>query len=165
MVIGAAFMRLLPHPWNFTPVAAMALFAGAHFQKNATALLVPLGALLLSDLFLGFHSTMVFVYGAFALTVLLGTLLRSKVTSLSVLSMTLVSAVMFFVVTNMGVWLVGGLYEKTMTGLAQCFVAAIPFFRMTLVGDVFYAAVLFGSFAVAEKSFPVLLKERQAVLQ
>lgn len=153
MVVGAALMRFIPHPWNFTPVAALALFSGAHFERRSTALLIPITALLLSDIVLGFHSTMPFVYGAFVGMVYLGWFIRENRSALRVMGSSLVGSIMFFVVTNFGVWLVGGLYEFSWNGLSQCFIAAIPFFRTTLAGDLFYTAVLFGSFAWAERRF------------
>src|SRR5213593_4904638 len=128
-ILLAAASRLLPHPPNVAPVAAMALFAGAQFSHLAAACAVPLAAMVLSDVLLGFHSTMPFVYGSFLLIVLVGTQVRRRKTSLPVVMATLASSVLFFVITNFGVWVTGTLYPKTWAGLTTAYVAALPFFR------------------------------------
>jgi len=155
-VLAAAAMRLMPHPWNFTPVAAMALFAGAQISHRGVAFLLPLAAMLLSDLVIGFHAGMPFVYGAFAMIVGLGLLLRERIRPLPLLGASLTASTVFFVVTNLGVWLVGGLYPMTGPGLLAAFTAALPFFAHTLAGDLFYAALLFGAFALLQRSLPML---------
>jgi len=167
ITLSAAAMRLVPHPPNVTPIGAMALFGGAYFATRRTALLVPLTAMYLSDLVLGFfvydygwfHGLMPFVYGSFAITVCLGLLIRRRVTPLTVGGAAMTGSVLFFIVTNFGVWLVSHLYPKTMEGLVNCYVAAIPFFRNTLAGDVVYTMVLFGGFALAQRYMPVLREE------
>lgn len=164
ITIFAAAMRLVPHPPNMTPIAAMALFGGVYFAGKRTALLVPLAAMYLSDLALGFfvydfgwfHGFMPFVYASFVITVCLGFLVRRRLTPLMVGGAALTGSVMFFIVTNFGVWLVSNLYPKTGAGLVSCYVAAIPFFRNTLAGNAFYTLVLFGSFALAQRCIPVL---------
>ncbi len=107
-------------------------------------------------LVLGFYSHMEIVYGAFLLVVCLGFLLQRKRSALRIAGAALAGSVVFFVVTNFGVWAFESLYPKTAAGLLACYVAAIPFFQNTLVGDALYTAVLFGGFAVAEKLFPIL---------
>ena len=167
ITLSAVAMRLAPHPPDFTPIAAIALFGGAHFVRKRTALLVPLTAMYLSDLALGFfvydfgwfHGFMPFVYASFAATVCLGLLIRGRLGPLIVGGAALASSVLFFVITNFGVWLVGSLYPKTISGLLSCYVAAIPFFRNMLVGNVFYSVVLFGGFALAQRYLPVLRAE------
>jgi hypothetical protein len=167
ITFSAAAMRLLPHPPNMTPIAAMALFGGAYFAAKRTAFLVPLAAMYLSDLALGFfvydfgwfHPFMPFVYASFAVTVCLGLLIRRRLNLLTVGGAALTSSVLFFIVTNFGVWLVGNLYPKTLAGLVSCYVAAIPFFRNTLAGDAIYTLVLFGGFALAQRFVPVLREE------
>src|SRR5215831_20776184 len=133
MVFGAAASRLLPHPPNLTPIAAMALFGGAYFADKRLAFLVPLAALLLSDIVMGLYNQIPVVYGSFALIVCLGFWLQKRRTWLRVASATLVSSVLFFITTNFAVWAFGSLYPKTMKGLLACYVAAIPFFRHTLL--------------------------------
>jgi hypothetical protein len=151
LILLAAMSRLLPHPANFSPLAAMALAGGVYLDKRF-ALLIPLTALFVSDLFLGFHNTILFVYGSFALIGILGLWLRSHKKPLPVLGATLLGSVVFFVVTNFGVWLTGGgwNYPKTLQGLAECYAMAIPFFRGTVLGDLVYVGLLFGLFELAE---------------
>lgn len=156
MILAAAASRLIPHPPNFTSVAAMALFGGAHFASKRAAFVVPLVAIFLSDLVLGLHRGMWVVYGSFALIVCIGLWLRGRRTPGRTAAATLAGSVLFYVTTNFAVWAFGSLYPKTSAGLVTCYVAAIPFFRNTLLGDAFYAAALFGSFALAERRFPAL---------
>jgi hypothetical protein len=155
-IVGAAALRLVPHPPNFTPIGAMALFSGAYLARRGLAYAVPLAAMLLSDALIGFHSGMPFVYGSVALIVLIGQLGLRRVSSLTVVAASLMSSVLFFVVTNFGTWAVSGMYPLTPAGLATCYVAAIPFFQNTVVGDLFYSAALFGGFALLERAIPAI---------
>lgn len=145
IIVFAVIFRLLPHPPNFAPISAMALFGGVYLNKRY-ALLIPLVALFISDLFLGLHKTMPFVYGSFFLTGAIGLWLRNNKNMKFILTGTLLSSVLFFVITNFGVWLVGGIYPKNATGLLECFTLAIPFFRNTILGDLFFTGVFFGSY-------------------
>ncbi len=158
MLFAAAASRLCPHPPNFTPIAAMALFGGAYFADKRLALGIPLLALLLSDAVLGFHSGMVSVYGSFALIVALGFGLRSNRAVLPLAGTALAGSLSFFVITNFAVWAAGVLYPRTLAGLVECYMAAIPFFKNTLAGDAFYTTVLFGGFALAQKRWSILAK-------
>lgn len=156
IILVAAFARLLPHPANVTPVAAIALFAGVSLPRAGMALFIPLAAMLLSDMVIGFHSTMLFVYAAMMLTVGVGMLLRGKVRLLNVAGASLVGSVLFFVLTNFGTWMTQDLYPHTGEGLVACFVAALPFFTNTVLGDLGFAAILFGAFSFVERRFPAL---------
>ena len=158
IVAAAAAARLLPHPPNFTPIAAMALFAGAHFRHRGVAFAVPLAAMLLSDLVLGLGhlESLPFIYGAFALIVALGLTLRGRRGVVRIGVAALAGSVLFFGLTNLGVWLGGGLYPLTLEGLAQCYTAALPFFAHTALGDWFFVGVLFGGYALAQRRLPAL---------
>ena len=156
MILAAAASRLIPHPPNVASIAAVALFGGAYLTNKRLALIVPLAALFLSDLILGFYRHMEIVYGSFLLVVFLGFWLQRKRSTLRIAGAALASSVIFFIITNFGVWAFESLYPKTATGLLACYVAAIPFFQNTLVGDALYTAVLFGGFALTEKVFPIL---------
>ncbi|SDT89729.1 hypothetical protein SAMN05444156_0536 [Verrucomicrobium sp. GAS474] len=168
LVLAAAALRVIPHPANFTPVAAIALFAGARFADRRMAFLVPLAAMALSDLVLNLRSPnlalaltiLPIVYAAFALTVVLGFLLRGRSNALAIAGTGVLASVLFFGVTNLGVWAVGGIYPHTATGLADCYAAAIPFYRNGLLGTLFFSAVLFGGFALAERRFEGLREPR-----
>ena len=114
-------------------------------------------ALFISDLVLtGLYRHMEIVYGSFALVVCIGFWIRNRRSALRIASAAVASSMVFFVITNFGVWALGSLYPKTIAGLVMCYAAAIPFFQNTLLGDALYTAVLFGGFALAEKSFPAL---------
>jgi hypothetical protein len=150
-ILAAAFSRLLPHPPNVAPIAAMALAGGVYFDKRF-AVAVPLLALLLSDVFLGFYSLMIFVYGSFLAIGFLGMWLKTRKSPLTVFGAALAGSVLFFVVTNFGVWLLGhSVYPRSLAGLLECYTLAIPFFRNTLVGDLAYTAVLFGLFEILDR--------------
>ncbi len=158
LVSIAVVARFVPHPPNFTPIAAMALFAGARFGSIRVGLCVPLLAMVLSDLFLphGFHVLTPAVYGSLVLIVGIGTWVASVPSPWAILAASLAGSVSFFVITNLAVWVVFDMYPKTAGGLAACYVAAIPFFRNTVAGDVFFAAILFGGLAGLERIIPAI---------
>jgi len=141
---------------NVSPITAVALFSGAYLADRKTALLVPLTAMLIGDLILGLHITMVFVYAAFAMMVGMGIWLSKRLCGQTVIAASLLASVLFFLVTNFGVWLLQGIYPMTGAGLLACYTAAIPFFQMTLMGDLFFTAVIFGLFMSLEQWLPGL---------
>jgi hypothetical protein len=154
LILLAAASRLLPHAPNFTPVAALGLFAGAMLGRRA-AWLVPLAALLLSDLFLGFYHpmSMFWNYTGFASCLLLGSGLLGRKRSLARLGgATLASSLAFFTLSNFGMW-ASGYYPRTLAGLGACYTAGLPFLRNTLVSDVLYTAALFGAYAAMRALF------------
>jgi hypothetical protein len=162
-ILVAAVLRLVPHPPNFTPIGAMALFSGAYLGRRAIAFAAPLGALLLSDLVLGFYHGQATIYFSVALIVMIGMVALSRVSPLRVGAAAIFSSVLFFVITNFGMWLFSGFYPRTLAGFEACYVAAIPFFQNTIAGDLFYATLLFGGFKVAELLLPTLrLRQPQA---
>lgn len=146
-IVAAAFLRLLPHAPNFAPIGAMALFGGAYLDKK-TAFALPLFAMILSDFFIGFDSfsSRLIVYFSFFLISLIGLWLRSHRSAGNILLASLGASLVFFVITNFGVWVFGTLYPKTIDGLVACFLAAIPFFRNTMAADLFYSGIFFGGF-------------------
>ena len=155
----AAFVRILPHWPNVTHIAAMALFGGAYFNRKVFAFLIPLSALFLSDIIIGFHNTMWAVYAAFIITVALGFIIRNRVNFRSVIVASLSSSVLFFIITNFAVWssgLVG--YPMNFSGLMLCYEAAIPFFRNEILGTLGYNFVFFGSFYIVQANFRIFAK-------
>jgi hypothetical protein len=159
LVVLAATIRILPHSANFGPIGAIALFGGASFHSKRSAFLVPWAAMLLGDVVLGFHLLMPVVYGSFAVNVLLGRWLRTRRQLLPIALATLAGSLQFFIITNFACWLAA--YPHTLTGLCSCYVAAIPFFQNTLLGDAVFTTVLFGAMAVAEHGFPVFREQRE----
>jgi hypothetical protein len=158
MILAAAASRLIPHPPNFTAIGAMALFGGAQFGNKRAAFLVPLMGLALSDIVLGFYPITPVVYGSFALMVGLGFWVRRGRSGQRVAIAAIAGAILFFMLTNFGVWAIGGLYPRTASGLVACYVAAIPFLQNMFLGNLFYSAILFGAVALAENRF-VWLRE------
>ena len=150
-VLLGVTLRLIPdRPMNFTPIAAMALFGGAMFTNKKLGIIIPLAALFISDLFFGFHSTMWAVYGSFIAIGLIGIKLSGNASTKNIVLGSLAGSGLFFIVTNFAVWLTG-FYPMNVAGLMECYTMAIPFFRNTILGDLFFNGVLFGAFAVAKR--------------
>ena len=170
LIVLAALTRLLPHPPNFSPVEAIALFGGAYFARRSAAIWVPLAAMFLSDLALGLVNGGIYwsyflsagfllVYLCIALSALLGFGLRGRVSVLRVGAFSLLGSALFFLATNFGAWLGSPMYPQTGAGLAAAYVAGIPFFQYTLLGTLFYSALLFGSFAWLRARSPTLVAQ------
>ena len=151
-VIAAALLRLLPHAPNFAPIGAMALYGGVYLGKKQ-ALALPLAAMIVSDIFLGFDgwSSRLTVYGSFVAIGLIGIWLRKHKNPMNIFGAALAGSLLFFVVTNFGVWAFGTMYPRTLEGLVACYVSAIPFFRNTVTGDLFYTGAFFGSYELARQ--------------
>lgn len=145
-IIAAVILRLLPHLPNFAPIAAMALFGGTYLNKRY-ALIVPLVAMVVSDIFIGFYNPWILasVYGSFILIGLLGMWLKNNKTVSNVIGASLLGSVLFFLITNFAVWAVPhSFYPHTLQGLVNSYTMGLPFFRNTLMGDLFYVSVMFG---------------------
>jgi hypothetical protein len=170
IIILAALSRFLPHPFNFTPIAAIALFGGAYFKNQWQAIAVPMGAMFLSDIVyeiqtgFGFHSGTIMVYSAFALVAIMGMVFLKKVSLLKVVSTALASSLVFFLITNCAFFyptpevidqsMIS--YPHTYAGLIASYTAGIPFLRNQILGDLFFSGVLFGGFALLQRRFDVL---------
>jgi hypothetical protein len=170
IVIAAAMARLMPHPPNVTPIAAMALFGGAFLPNRRLAYALPLAAMLLSDIVLGITlygkamlASQPIVYACLLGTVAMGKLIRDRRSALNVGTVTLASSLMFFGVTNFSVWAAGSLYPRTLAGLVVCYTAAILFFRNSLMGDMAFTATLFGGFALLE-NVAISLREKPQIV-
>ncbi len=137
----------------------MALFGGASFADKRAAFLMPLAGLFLSDLVLGFYTITPVVYGSFVLIVCLGFWVRRRRGVWRIAGAAVMSAILFFAITNFGVWAMGHLYPQTPAGLVDCYVAAVPFFQNTLLSNLFYSALLFGGLAIAENRFVTLRED------
>jgi hypothetical protein len=155
-IVFAAVVRILPHPWNFTPVGAMALFSGAKLGRTWQAFVFPCAALLAGDAFVGFYSLMPIVYASFCVSVLIGIAFRGRQTVGPLSVATLLGAIQFFVITNFAVWLFGNTYPHSFAGLLTCYTAGIPFLGNTLAGDAVHAALFFGGFALLERYSPAI---------
>lgn len=170
MIALAALSRLLPHPPNFSPIEAVALFGGAHFARRWLGVLVPLLAMFVSDLALGLINGGIYldyfvsahflsIYLCIALSSLLGFALRGRSSGGRVLACSLAGSVLFFLISNFVVWLTASPQDASPAcsiGLGSCYVAAIPFFQWTVLGTLFYAALLFGGFGLLRAHVPAL---------
>jgi hypothetical protein len=148
LVVFGVVMRLLPHPANMAPIGAIALFGGAILPKKL-AWWLPLAAMVVSDTFIGFYHGIVFTWLGFLLVGLYGMSLRGRSNWFRVPLGALGSAVIFFIVSNFGVWAQGRIYAHTWSGLINCYTMALPFFRNTFFGDFVYSWLLFGMYALA----------------
>lgn len=173
LIFFGAISRLIPHPGNATAITAVALFSGYKTPKR-TGWIVPLTAMLLSDILLGFlhgtigftlHPNMPYVYGSFVLIWALGLLLKKGPKVLPIISVTILASTLFFIITNFGVW--AGpmqMYPHTFSGLLACYAAGLPFFRNMLIGDLVYTGALFGVYALL-KNNTLLVKKTKTVTQ
>ena len=164
VLIGVSF-RLFPHPPNFAPVAAIALFGGVYFSKKI-ALTLPISIMLISDIFIGYYeiSLMAVVYGSFLLCVLLGFWLKKNKKWYTIGGSAILGAVLFFLITNFAVWALTPWYAKTLPGLIQCYFMALPFFKNTLLGNLFYVSVFFGIYELVRAWVRNWIRERPSEL-
>jgi len=162
LILLTALSRLLPHLPNFTPIAALALFGACRFERKSLGLIVPLAAMLLSDLLIGFHATMAAVYASFAATWVIGLVLLRRPTVGRIATASVLSSVLFFLVTNFAVWYGDTFYPQNLQGLIACYTAGLAFyngqsfFLNGLFGDLFFNGLLFGAFALLQRRFPAL---------
>lgn len=167
MIIAAAFCRLILVAPNFAPIGAMALFGAAYFSKKYIALVIPLVSLWISDLVLNNtvypHTHFVWltdgfywVYGSFVLITIIGFITLKNVRPLNLIGANLIGAILFFLITNFGAWFGSIHYPQNFNGLMACYYAGLPFLRYTLLGDLFYSAILFGIFELAQRRYPAL---------
>jgi hypothetical protein len=156
LIFVVAALRVLPHPPNFSPVSALALFGGAFFARPILrnfwgrltfALILPLGALFLSDLALGFHDQVASVYASFVLVSLLGFMTLDRRTPLRIGAAAVSGSLIFYSITNLTVWAEGELYARTFSGLLASYIAGLPFLENSLLGDLFFSVILFGAWA------------------
>lgn len=148
LVTFGLFMRLIPHVPNFAPIGAIALLGGALLGRRA-ALSLPLIIMIVSDLIIGFYQGIYFTWAAFLCVAAFGFLFRESTYASRVILGGMGGAIVFFIVSNFGTWIAGGMYPLTLAGLEACYVAAIPFFKTTLLADVVFSAVLFGAYELA----------------
>lgn len=144
LVLGVCSRFMVPWP-NFTPVIALALFGGVYLPKKQ-AVLLPVLFYVIADYVIGFHALILYTWGSMAVIALMGTYLKNKNSRKNIFGASLAAALLYFIVTNFGVWLTYTTYPRTWAGLVECYVAAIPYFRNSLISTVIYTFVLFGSF-------------------
>lgn len=162
-ILIAAATRILPHPPNFTAVGAMALFAGACMSNRWLGLLVPMTALFITDIFIGFHNTMWAVYGAVAITTMMGWAIQKRQNVLTITASSIIAAFLFFYITNAAMWVVGfytpdGFYPQTVAGLGMAIEAGIPFRNNGIISQLLYTGLLFGTFHAIKAWKPSFVK-------
>jgi hypothetical protein len=144
LILVGILLRFMPHPANFTPVAAIALFSGAYLKRRY-AIFVPLILMVLSDVFIGMHNVLVFTWGCFVLSALLGRSLYKHIGILSVAGISILSSLVFYIVTNFGVWAMGW-YPQNLKGLIDSYILALPFLRDFTISTLIYSAVFFTTY-------------------
>ena len=175
MVLLAAFSRLLPHPPNFAPIGAMALFGAAYFSQRYLSFAIPIASMWLSDLvlnnvvysqyfdhFVWFYPGCYWTYGVFILIGLIGLITLKRIKFQNLILASLLASILFFLVSNFGVWFSTNMYPKDFSGLVTCYTAGLPFFKNTIIGDLVYSGALFGAFEFAQRRMPsIQLKNSQ----
>lgn len=151
LVIFGVVMRLLPHPANFAPILAIGLFAGTYLDRKY-AFWLPIVIMLISDFFIGFYSTwvMLSVYLSFTVMIFVGRWIKSNKTVGNIFAGAIAGSVIFFIFTNLAVWLATNLYPHTFDGLLNCYIMAIPFFKNSLMGDILYVGILYGGYEAVQ---------------
>lgn len=144
LIVFAILTRLIPHPPNFAPLTAIALFSAINFNNKLLKFFIPLVSLIIFDFIIGFSLINIFVYLSFIVIILVGNHFK-KIKLKSIL----ISSIVFFIISNFGVWIIG--YPKTVNGFIMCYTAAIPFFINTILGDLFYSFLLKYTFNISLK--------------
>lgn len=160
LILVAVFSRFINHIPNFTPMVAIILFAGAYFERKHLAFFIPLAAMLISDIFIGFHQSMWAVYISYVLIATVGILLSKKMNLITIIASAIGSSVVFYLITNFGSWIYDPQYTKDFAGLIASYVKAIPFFRTELLSNLFYCAVFFGAFEFVAKRYPAFISNK-----
>lgn len=169
IIFFAAMSRLIPHPANFSPIGGVALFGAAYYSRRYWTFIIPVVSMWMSDLilnnvvyaryfnhFVWFYPGCYWTYGAFILIGLLGFVMLKKIRIKSIVLASLSASIIFFVVSNFGVWFSTGMYPKNLGGLVACYAAGVPFFKNTVLGDLFYSGALFGAFEWMQHKIPAL---------
>ena len=168
LILFASFSRIIPHMPNFTPIGAIALFGGAYLKNKYHAFLIPIASLWLSDLILNnfiftfysdftwFYPGFLWQYISFTLIIILGYFFLKKINFKNVFITAISSSVLFFIITNFGVWISGSMYTLDFQGLITCYIMALPFFKGTLLGFMCYSAFLFGVLEFSKHKFEIL---------
>lgn len=161
ILIGAT-ARVIPHPPNFTPIGALALFGGVYLERKQ-ALILPMLAMVFSDLVIGFDSlpVRISVYGSFLIAIFIGFWLKKHLNLKNLVISSLSASIIFFVITNFTVWVFGTMYTKDLTGLVEAYTLAIPFFRNTVFGDLFYSGFFFGAYELIKNPSVLTILQKQ----
>tara|TARA_B110000438_G_C15722043_1_gene610265 strand:+ start:211 stop:741 length:531 start_codon:yes stop_codon:yes gene_type:complete len=141
LILVLSFSRIIPHPWNFTPIIATGIFSGFYFKQFFLSFFIVIFSMFIGDLYLGFHNTMLFTYISLAAVVLLGIYIK-KLNYKKVFFSGFLGSMFFYLITNFGAWMTLPMYEKNFSGLMESYILAIPFFHNTLISTLFYLILL-----------------------
>lgn len=178
LVVILAFSRLIPHIPNFSPLGAICLFGAANFHRKWHALFIPIFATWISDLYLNnyiynqgqkdfiwFYQGFYWQYMSYVIIALLGLILfKSKINASKILGGAIGASLLFFFISNFGVWTIGGMYPKSFFGLINCYIAGLPFIKGTLIGNLFYTPIMFYSYFMLQDKFPILSLNKKEYL-
>ena len=170
IILLAAFTRIMPHPPNFSPMAAIGLFGAAHFAKKWQAFLIPLIGIWISDLvinnivysshssnFVWFYGGFYWQYISYVFIIFAGLFIFNKGISVTnTLGGMVSSSGIFFLFSNFGVWAGGAMYTKNISGLITCYAAGIPFIHNTIISDALFTTVLFGTYYLLQTEYSYL---------
>jgi hypothetical protein len=176
LILIAAFGRIIPHPYNMSPIAAMGLLGSAYFSRKWMALLIPFLATWLSDLFINnllyaelfdgftwFYAGSAWVYGSYAVIIMMGFILFNTVSIGRIVSGSILATMLFFLITNFGAWMGNPIYPQTFEGLMMSYAAGLPFLQGSFIGDLMYSGILFGGFALAGKSLNITIAKTEQI--
>ena len=141
LILVLSFSRLIPHPWNFTPILAVGIFSGFYFRNFVISFFIVIFSMFLSDIIIGFHNTMFFTYISLCAAIALGIYIK-KLKFIEIVFSSLFASIAFFIITNFGAWLTLDMYEKNISGLMNSYILAIPFFHNTLASTFIYLFIL-----------------------
>ena len=153
LILSLAFIRLLPHAPNFTPIIAISIYAGIKFNNKYLALLIPILSMVISDLFIGFHSSMLAVYLCIVMNVFIGIFFIKKFTLLNYMYLSFLGACNFYIITNFSVWILSNMYPLTIEGLIMCYLLALPFFQNTLISSLLFGCLIFYTTIIFDRYF------------
>ena len=170
LILLASFSRVIPHILNFSPLGAIGIFGAAHFNKKWHAIIIPIAATWISDLFINnviyaryyptftwFYQGFYWQYAAYILITLFGIFIyKNKINLTNITFGAIGSGIIFFLVSNAGCWVGNSFYAQNFSGLLSCYAAGIPFYKGTLLGDIFYTTILFGGYYILQKRFSIL---------
>jgi len=138
LILILAFARLIPHPPNFTPIIAVAIMSSCFFRNMYLSFTVIIVSMLLADVFIGFYNNIFFVYLSLLLIVFIFFRINIKIKLQNLFIFGFLGSVIFFLISNFGVWILSGMYEKNLNGLAYCYFLALPFFVNTVLSTIIF---------------------------
>ena len=153
LILILAISRLIPHPPNFTPIIAVAIMSSCFFKNINLSIIILVISMLLSDLFIGFYYNIFFVYFSLILITIIFFKINKKINYKTLLIFSFFGSLIFYIISNFGVWMLSGIYEKNLNGLVTCYILAIPFFKNTLMSTIIFSYIAFFANSFYKKKF------------